>query len=143
MGSREEIVSCANMVSEAVDALTKSMYPPIDDTDILTNATELVNAAEELVLVSKSDLCVPCQVILTLTRRPTTTGSIANKTNSTGSISLRGMFFTTSKCLLTQFRSIGIFTKLRLWSLSVTPKKRFIKHTTTPSLLSSPLTLDA
>eukprot|EP00035_Acanthoeca_spectabilis_P034766 m.30894 g.30894 ORF g.30894 m.30894 type:complete len:268 (-) comp6856_c0_seq1:131-934(-) len=53
VGSREEIVSCANMVSEAVDALTKSMYPPIDDTDILTNATELVNAAEELVLVSK------------------------------------------------------------------------------------------
>eukprot|EP00038_Savillea_parva_P002390 m.113915 g.113915 ORF g.113915 m.113915 type:complete len:259 (+) comp10821_c0_seq1:267-1043(+) len=53
VGSRDEIVSCAKMVSESVDALTKSMYPPIDDADILTNATELVNAAEELVLVSK------------------------------------------------------------------------------------------
>lgn len=53
VGSRDDIVACANTVSEAVDALTKSMYPPIDDTVILTNATELVNATEELVLVSK------------------------------------------------------------------------------------------
>lgn len=57
VGSRDEIVSCAKMVSESVDALTKSMYPPIDDADILTNATELVNAAEELVLVSKYVNC--------------------------------------------------------------------------------------
>mmetsp|Transcript_550 Transcript_550/g.1613 ORF Transcript_550/g.1613 Transcript_550/m.1613 type:complete len:266 (+) Transcript_550:368-1165(+) len=53
VGSREEIVACATKMSESVDALTKSMYPPIDDADILTNATELVNAAEELTLVSK------------------------------------------------------------------------------------------
>lgn len=53
VGSRDDIVACANTVSEAVDALTESMYPPVDDTIILTNATELVNATEELVLVSK------------------------------------------------------------------------------------------
>jgi len=55
LGNLDEIIASAKLVSPAVDVLTKAMYPPIDEQTILTTATDLVTAVEDLVQTTKDN----------------------------------------------------------------------------------------
>lgn len=55
VGARYEIVAFAQQVGDAVDRLTKAMYPPLNDAAILNSATALVSASEELVKIAKTN----------------------------------------------------------------------------------------
>lgn len=53
LNNLEEIIACAKTVSPAVDRVTQTMYPPVDEQNMLLAATDLVTAVEDLAQVTQ------------------------------------------------------------------------------------------